>query len=252
MSGSQRFRVKPGGVLRGEVLVPGDKSISHRALMLGALAEGRTEIRGFLEGEDTLATAAALAAMGVVISRPLPQQVLIDGVGLLGMKIPASALYLGNSGTSMRLFSGLLAGQRFATELTGDDSLSRRPMKRIVEPLLRMGARIETGPEGRPPLKIHGGVALHGIDYRLPVASAQVKSGVLLAGLYADGQTCVTEPQATRDHTERMLAQFGYPLVREGLKVCLDGCKPLALRYLPTYPPRPFSWWARLSRQVRT
>ncbi len=223
MTGTKRFRVQPGGVLRGEILVPGDKSISHRALMLGTLAEGRTEIRGFLEGEDTLATAAALLSMGVAISRPSPQKVLIDGVGLHGLKPPASALYLGNSGTSMRLFSGLLAGQRFGTELTGDSSLSRRPMGRIVEPLSRMGAVIETGPEGRPPLKIRGGVALRGIDYQLPVASAQVKSGVLLAGLYAQGQTCVTEPQATRDHTERMLTQFGYPLIRDGLRVCLEG-----------------------------
>jgi 3-phosphoshikimate 1-carboxyvinyltransferase len=223
MSNSKRFRVQPGGGLRGELTVPGDKSISHRALMLGALAEGQTQVRGFLEGEDTLATAAALRAMGVAIERPAPQQVLIDGVGLLGLKPPAAALDLGNSGTSMRLFCGLLAGQRFDVELTGDSSLCRRPMGRIVAPLTLMGACIHTGSESRPPLRIAGGRQLMGVHYELPVASAQVKSGILLAGLYAQGQTCVTEPEATRDHTERMLAQFGYPVTREGLKVCLRG-----------------------------
>ncbi len=191
--------------------------------MLGAIAEGTTEVEGFLEGEDTLATAAAFEAMGVGIERPGATRVRILGAGLRGLRAPEAPLHLGNSGTSMRLLAGLLAGQPFDTELEGDASLSRRPMRRVTEPLTRMGATVVTGEDGTPPLHIRGGRTLEGIDYAMPVASAQVKSCVLLAGLYARGATCVTEPAPTRDHTERMLAAFGYPVQRGSARVCLRG-----------------------------
>ncbi|MGD2056424.1 MAG: 3-phosphoshikimate 1-carboxyvinyltransferase [Gammaproteobacteria bacterium] len=218
-----RYRVAPGGKLTGRVRVPGDKSISHRAVMLGSLATGITEVAGFLEGEDSLATLAAFREMGVPITGPREGRLEIHGVGLRGLREPVRALDLGNSGTSMRLMTGLLAGQSFATTLTGDASLSVRPMLRVVDPLTRMGAHIDTGAAGTAPLEIHGGRALQGIDYVMPMASAQVKSSILLAGLYADGRTCVTEPAPTRDHTERMLAGMGYPVLREGHRVCITG-----------------------------
>ncbi|MFO1371817.1 MAG: 3-phosphoshikimate 1-carboxyvinyltransferase [Candidatus Competibacteraceae bacterium] len=210
------FVVEPGGALRGRLRVPGDKSISHRAIMLGALAEGVTAITGFLEGEDCLATLRAFRAMGVRIDGPEQGQVTVYGVGLHGLRAPASPLDVGNSGTSMRLMAGILAGQAFNTVLTGDASLTRRPMRRVTAPLTQMGASIETTELGAAPLRIRGGQRLKGIDYLLPVASAQVKSCLLLAGLYAEGVTRVTEPAPTRDHTERMLEGFGYPLRREG------------------------------------
>jgi 3-phosphoshikimate 1-carboxyvinyltransferase len=210
------FRVQPGGSLRGEARVPGDKSISHRSIMLGSLAEGTTQVSGFLQAEDCLATMNAFRAMGVGIEGPADGRVTLHGVGLHGLKAPSQELYLGNSGTSMRLLSGLLAGQPFDTVLTGDPSLSRRPMKRVTEPLRQMGARIETTEAGTAPLRIAGGARLRGIHYDLPVASAQVKSCLLLAGLYAEGGTSVLEPAPTRDHTERMLAGFGYPVERDG------------------------------------
>lgn len=216
------YNVNPGGQLQGRLRVPGDKSISHRAIMLGSIAEGVTEVRGFLEGEDSLATLAAFRAMGVRIEGPLQGRVTIHGVGQHGLKAPSGPLDLGNSGTSMRLLSGLLAGQSFDSVLVGDESLSRRPMKRVTEPLARMGARIDATGRGTAPLKIHGGQKLTGIDYVMPVASAQVKSSLLLAGLYAHGRTCVTEPAPTRDHTERMLTGFGYTVNRQGNKICLD------------------------------
>ena len=209
------FTVEPGGALRGRLRVPGDKSISHRAIMLGALAEGMTAVTGFLEGEDCLATLQAFRAMGVRIDGPDQGRVTIHGVGLHGLRPPAGTLDMGNSGTSMRLMSGLLAGQVFDTVLSGDASLNRRPMRRVTEPLALMGARIEATESGTAPLRVRGGRRLTGIDYLLPVASAQVKSCLLLAGLYAAGVTRVTEPAPTRDHTERMLEGFGYPLVRE-------------------------------------
>ncbi len=209
--------------MSGRVRVPGDKSISHRSIMLGALAEGVTEIEGFLEGEDSLATLKAFRAMGVRIDGPEAGRVTVHGVGLNGLKAPGQPLYLGNSGTSMRLMSGLLAGQAFDTVLTGDASLSGRPMKRVTDPLRTMGARIDAGEGGTAPLHIHGGAHLSGIDYSMPVASAQVKSCLLLAGLYAEGRTCVTEPAPTRDHTERMLAGLGYPVERQGDTVCVAG-----------------------------
>ena len=210
------FLADPGSILRGCLRVPGDKSISHRAIMLGALAEGVTTITGFLEGEDCLATLRAFRAMGVRIDGPEQGRVTVHGVGLHGLRAPDGPLDMGNSGTSMRLMSGILAGQAFDTVLTGDASLTRRPMQRVTEPLARMGARIESAGQGTAPLRIHGGQRLTGIDYPLPVASAQVKSCLLLAGLYAKGVTRVTEPAPTRDHTERMLEGFGYPLRREG------------------------------------
>lgn len=217
------YTVQPGGVLHGRVRVPGDKSISHRSIMLGSIATGVTEVSGFLEGEDSLATLAAFRALGVTIDGPRQGRVTVHGVGLHGLQAPRAPLYLGNSGTSMRLLCGLLAAQPFNVILTGDASLSRRPMRRVTEPLTRMGARIEAGAQGTAPLHITGGVTLRGMDYTLPVASAQVKSCLLLAGLYAQGRTCITEPAPTRDHTERMLQGFGYPLTRRGDTVCVDG-----------------------------
>nr|WP_297527218.1 3-phosphoshikimate 1-carboxyvinyltransferase [Thiohalobacter sp.] len=218
-----RFQVAPGGRLSGRVRVPGDKSISHRSIMLGSLADGVTEITGFLEGEDSLATLAAFRAMGVPIEGPDAGAVRIEGVGLHGLKAPDGPLYLGNSGTSMRLLAGLLAGQAFDTVLTGDASLSGRPMQRVIDPLTEMGAHIEATEQGTAPLHIHGGRRLHGIHYRLPMASAQVKSCVLLAGLYAEGRTCTTEPAPTRDHTERMLRGLGYAVSVAGATACLEG-----------------------------
>ena len=225
MSGSidLRFNVQPGGALTGRLRVPGDKSISHRSIMLGSLAQGVTEVSGFLEGEDSLATLSAFRAMGVQIEGPDAGKVKIQGVGLHGLQAPADNLYLGNSGTSMRLMSGLLSGQSFNTTLTGDVSLSARPMNRVVEPLMSMGAAIEATTGGTAPLQVQGGRQLSGIDYVMPVASAQVKSSLLLAGLYASGTTCVSEPAPTRDHTERMLSGMGYSLQREADRVCLQG-----------------------------
>lgn len=209
------FTVEPGGALRGRLRVPGDKSISHRAIMLGALAEGTTTVSGFLEGEDCLATLRAFRAMGVRIDGPERGQVTVHGVGLRGLHPPAEVLDMGNSGTSMRLMAGILSGQAFDTTLIGDASLMRRPMGRVTTPLAQMGARIDSAAQGTAPLRIHGSARLTGIDYPLPVASAQVKSCLLLAGLYAQGVTRITEPAPTRDHTERMLQAFSYPLHRE-------------------------------------
>ena len=217
------FVVAPGGRLSGCLRVPGDKSISHRSIMLGAIAEGITEVSGFLEGEDSLATLRAFRAMGVEIEGPEAGRVTIHGVGLHGLRPPDGPLDLGNSGTSMRLLAGLLAGQGFEVTLTGDASLSSRPMRRVTEPLARMGARIDTTEAGTAPLVIHPVEKLQGIHYEMPVASAQVKSAVLLAGLYAEGETCVTEPAPTRDHTERMLTGMGHAVRRSGNRICLDG-----------------------------
>ena len=217
------YKVSPGGCIKGKIMVPGDKSISHRAIILGSIATGVTSISGFLEGEDSLATLQAFRDMGVVIKRPAKGCVEIHGVGLNGLKAPVRDLYLGNSGTSMRLLCGLLAAQSFDVVLTGDDSLSKRPMERVVSPLRKMGAVIAMDKNGFPPVKIKGGVDLKAINYKLPMASAQVKSCILLAGLYAKGQTSTIELVATRDHTERMLAGFGYHVDRKGLTVSLIG-----------------------------
>jgi len=217
------YQVAPGGALTGRIRVPGDKSISHRSIMLGSIAEGVTRVSGFLEGEDALATMNVFRALGVRIDGPERGNVTVHGVGLRGLKAPSTVLDCGNSGTSMRLLSGLLAGQNFDCELTGDASLRRRPMQRVAAPLGQMRAEIKTAEGGRPPLKIMGISNLRGIDYRMPIASAQVKSALLLAALYARGRTCVTEPAPTRDHTERMLGAFGYPVERSGSTVCVAG-----------------------------
>lgn len=217
---SVTYIANPAQKLTGNIRVPGDKSISHRSIMLGSLAEGVTEVTGFLEGEDSLATLQAFRDMGVVIEGPHKGKVTIHGVGLHGLKAAPGPIYLGNSGTSIRLLAGLYAGQSFAVEMSGDASLSKRPMNRVADPLRLMGAQIETAEGGRPPLKLAGG-KLKGIHYDLPMASAQVKSCLLLAGLYAEGETSVTEPAPTRDHTERMLKGFGYPVKVEGNKVTI-------------------------------
>jgi len=223
MSKSITFQVQPGGRLQGEARVPGDKSMSHRSIMLGSLAEGITHVKGFLEAEDALATLQAFRDMGVEIEGPVDGCLTIHGVGKEGLKAPKKELYLGNSGTSMRLLSGLLAGQSFNTVLTGDKSLSGRPMKRVTEPLAAMGADIKTTEKGTAPLYITGQAGrLKGIDYVMPMASAQVKSCLLLAGMYAEGETSVTEPAPTRDHTERMLSGFSYPVRQEGSKVTIS------------------------------
>ena len=199
-----------GSPLRGELRVPGDKSVSHRAIMLASLAEGVSRIEGFLEGEDTRATAAAFRAMGVRIDAPTEGGREVHGVGLHGLSPPRDAIDCGNAGTGMRLLAGVLAGQRFDSCLVGDASLSKRPMRRVIDPLAAMGARIDSEAGGLPPLRIHGGQSLRGIDYATLVASAQVKSAILLAGLYAEGETVVREPHPTRDYTERMLQAFGW------------------------------------------
>lgn len=220
---SLTYKVEPGGVLKGRIRVPGDKSISHRAIILASIAEGVSRITGFLEGEDAIATMNAFRAMGVRIAGPERGNVTVYGVGLRGLKAPPRALDCGNSGTAMRLLAGLLAAQDFDSELVGDASLMRRPMKRVADPLNRMGACIESAADGCPPLKVRGGRTLSGIRYTMPVASAQVKSALLLAGLYAQGRTCVTEPAPTRDHTERMLVAFGCAVQREGDTACVTG-----------------------------
>ncbi len=218
------FTVAPGGKLEGRIRVPGDKSISHRFVMLSAIAEGVSEADGFLQGEDTLATANAFRAMGVALEGPENGHLRVEGVGLRGLSAPAADLDMGNSGTAMRLLAGLLAGQRFDSRLIGDDSLSRRPMTRVTGPLGDMGARIDSAESGTPPIEIHAaGGPLRAIDYTLPVASAQVKSALLLAGLYAEGETCVVEPVPTRDHTERMLAAFGHALNTSAGRICIHG-----------------------------
>ncbi|MGA2563662.1 MAG: 3-phosphoshikimate 1-carboxyvinyltransferase [Steroidobacteraceae bacterium] len=216
------YIARPVRTVQGELRVPGDKSISHRALMLGAIAEGCTAISGFLASEDCLATLTTLRALGVRIERPAETEVRVHGVGLHGLRASAAQLDMGNAGTAMRLFTGLLAGQHFDSTLVGDASLMRRPMERVAQPLRAMGARIETH-EGRPPVRIRGGAPLRAIDYSMPLASAQVKSALLLAALYAQGRSSVTEPAPTRDHTERMLRAFGVDLVREGARSSLEG-----------------------------
>ena len=210
--GARNWIAAAGQPLRGRIRVPGDKSISHRAVILGALSEGVTEIRGFLEGEDTGATAAIFRQLGVRIEAPADTDRIVHGVGLHGLHRSGQPLDCGNAGTGMRLLAGVLAGQAFDSVLIGDASLSKRPMRRVTEPLASMGARIETGAQGVPPLHIRGGQPLRGIDYALPIASAQVKSALLLAGLYASGSTTISEPHPTRDYTERMLAAFGWPI----------------------------------------
>ncbi len=233
-----RYVVGPGGRVEGEMTVPGDKSISHRALMLGGIAEGVTDITGFLAGEDCLATLRALQAMGVQIDRPEAEHVIVRGGGLEGLTGAPTSLDMGNAGTAMRLFMGLLAPQRFSSTLIGDESLMRRPMERVAAPLRLMGADIKTH-AGRPPVRIEGCRSLRAIDYALPVASAQVKSAVLLAGLQAAGRTHVTEPAPARDHTERMLGAFGVEVLRNGPTVAIEGGQSLRATHIPV--PADFS-----------
>ncbi len=218
------YIARPGGQVRGEIRVPGDKSISHRSIIFGSIADGVTTVSGFLEGEDSLHTLQAFRDMGVLISGPEQGSLKIYGVGRLGLSAPARPLYVGNSGTAMRLMCGLLAAQNFSSELQGDASLTGRPMNRVADPLREMGAEVETAEGGRPPLKITGS-PLRAIDYQMPMASAQVKSCIMLAALYAEGETSISEPAPCRDHTERMLEGFGYPVTRssDGRQTRLQG-----------------------------
>jgi 3-phosphoshikimate 1-carboxyvinyltransferase len=226
VTGARQYLVEPATRVGGQATVPGDKSISHRALMLGGIATGTTHVSGFLASEDCLATLGALTALGVRIERPEATRVIVHGVGADGLHAAAGPLDMGNAGTAMRLSMGLLAGRPFASTLIGDASLMRRPMERVAGPLRQMGARITTH-EGRPPVVLHGGRVLQGIDYVMPMASAQVKSAILLAGLSATGTTRVREPAPTRDHTERMLGAFGVRVERDGATVALAGGQSL-------------------------
>jgi len=218
----RRYLVQPTHGVHGTLSVPGDKSISHRALMLGGIAEGDTDITGFLDSEDCLATLAALRALGVEIERPGERQVRVHGAGRRGLRAAPAALDMGNAGTAMRLFMGLLAGQGFDSTLIGDASLMRRPMERVAQPLRSMGAAIRTH-DGRPPVEIQAVDTLAALDYVMPMASAQVKSALLLAALRAHGRSSVTEPAPTRDHTERMLQGFGVELQRDGARISMAG-----------------------------
>jgi 3-phosphoshikimate 1-carboxyvinyltransferase len=220
-------------------MVPGDKSVSHRAIMLAALADGDSRITGFLEAEDTRASARIFGQMGARIDAPASGERIVHGVGLRGLRAPEGVLDCGNSGTAIRLLCGVLAGQSFDSVLAGDASLSKRPMRRVTDPLTEMGASFETAEGGTPPLRVHGGRTLRGIDYVSPIASAQVKSAVLLAGLYAAGETVVVEPRPTRDYTERMLAAFGWPIAFEPGRAQLSGGH--ALRAIDVAVPADFS-----------
>jgi 3-phosphoshikimate 1-carboxyvinyltransferase len=224
-------RVRPTPRVRGRVVLPGDKSISHRYALLGAIADGITRIEGYAPGQDCASTLSCLAQLGVVIQRPGPHVVVLHGRGLGGLRSSDAVLDAGNSGSTLRMLSGILAGHPFTTRITGDASLRRRPMRRIVVPLERMGATLEHD-NGRPPLTIHGSPALRGIHFVPDVASAQVKSSVLLAGLHAGGSTTVREPAATRDHTERALAAFGLSPIVDGLAVTVEGGRRLTGQHL--------------------
>ncbi len=230
-STSRKFEAHPARSVSGAVAVPGDKSISHRALMLSGIAEGTSEVTGFLASEDCLATLTAMRALGVRIEQPSPTHVVIHGVGLRGLHDARRTLDMGNAGTAMRLFTGLLSAQAFDSQLIGDASLMKRPMERVAKPLREMGADVRTH-GGTPPVDIGGGRKLHGIEYRMPVASAQVKSAVLLAALYADGATTVIAPGQSRDHSERMLASCGVRLDIEGLRATLHPPRVLANQQL--------------------
>jgi 3-phosphoshikimate 1-carboxyvinyltransferase len=227
MNASAKFVARPAQCVSGAVRVPGDKSISHRSLMLAGIAEGVSEVTGFLASEDCLASLTAMRALGVHIEQLSPTHVLIHGVGLRGLRDAGRALDMGNAGTAMRLFTGLLSAQSFSSRLIGDASLMKRPMERVAKPLREMGADVRTR-NGTPPVDIGGGRSLRGIDYLLPVASAQVKSAILLAALYADTATTITAPAISRDHSERMLASCGVRLDIDGLSVTLHPPTALA------------------------
>jgi 3-phosphoshikimate 1-carboxyvinyltransferase len=228
---SRKFIARPARGVSGAMTVPGDKSISHRSLMLAGIAEGVSEVTGFLASEDCLATLGAMRALGVAIEQLNPTHVVIHGVGLHGLREAGRPLDMGNAGTAMRLFTGLLSAQSFDSQLIGDSSLMKRPMERVAMPLRKMGADVRTR-NGTPPVDIGGGRTLHGIDYGMPVASAQVKSAILLAALYADGATTVTGPAISRDHSERMLESCGVRLDIEGLRVTLHPPKGLSSQRL--------------------
>jgi 3-phosphoshikimate 1-carboxyvinyltransferase len=217
----QMFEAHPAMRVFGTMTVPGDKSISHRALMLSGIAEGVSEVTGFLAGEDCLATLSAMRALGVRVEQPSATHVSIHGVGLHGLQAAGRPLDMGNAGTAIRLFTGLLSAQKFDSQLIGDASLMKRPMERVAKPLREMGADVRTH-DGTPPVDIGGARRLRGIDYRLPIASAQVKSAILLAALYAGGPTTITAPAVSRDHTERMLASCGVHIRTEGLSTTLE------------------------------
>ena len=214
------FKAHPAMRVFGTMTVPGDKSISHRALMLSGIAEGVSEVSGFLGSEDCLASLAAMRALGVCIEQSSATRVLIHGVGMHGLKGAGRALDMGNAGTAMRLFTGLLSAQKFDSQLIGDASLMKRPMERVARPLRSMGADVRTR-NGTPPVDIGGSRGLHGIDYQMPVASAQVKSAILLAALYATEPTTITAPAVSRDHSERMLKSCGVKLDIDGLRITL-------------------------------
>jgi 3-phosphoshikimate 1-carboxyvinyltransferase len=228
---TRKFEAQPARSVSGAVAVPGDKSISHRSLMLCGIADGRSEVTGFLASEDCLATLTAMRALGVAIEQLSPSHVLIQGVGLRGLHGAGRALDMGNAGTAMRLFTGLLSAQSFNSQLIGDASLMKRPMERVAKPLREMGADVRTR-NGTPPVDIGGARSLHGIEYRMPVASAQVKSAILLAALYADGATTVIAPNFNRDHSERMLESCGVRLEVEGLRTTLHPPEALASQHL--------------------
>jgi len=230
----EKIAIEPKNGLRGEIHPPGDKSISHRSVMMGAIAEGVTEIENFLTGEDCIATIGAFENMGVSIEGTGTSSVMVHGVGLNGLKEPGDILDMGNSGTSMRLISGILAGQPFYSVMTGDASLRSRPMNRIADPLRLMGAKVYGRAGDHAPLTIMGG-DLEPIRYKTPVASAQIKSCILLAGLFAHGETVVTEPAASRDHTERMLRSFGADILCDGLTRRVKG-KPKLIGHKITVP----------------
>jgi 3-phosphoshikimate 1-carboxyvinyltransferase len=220
-------KVEPAAALHGHIAVPGDKSISHRAVLLGAIADGETSVRGFGRSQDTEATIGAVRALGAEVHDDDVDALRIEGAGLRGLREPGEPIDCGNSGTTIRLLAGILAGQQGRFELTGDDSLLRRPMERIAAPLAQLGAQVETTDDGMPPLTIAGG-ELHGIRYELPVASAQVKSCVLLAGLYAQGRTTVVEPLPTRDHTELMLQAGGVQVRRQQRRISVGPAERLS------------------------
>lgn len=220
---SAPLTISPARNLTGAVRPPGDKSISHRYAVLSALAEGASKLEHYSTGADCQSTLACLAALGVDVRREGADTIHITGRGLHGLSAPAAPLDAGNSGTTIRLLSGILAAQPFASEIFGDASLSRRPMRRVIQPLRLMGAALSSAPEDRPPLRFSPVSGLHGLEYAMPVASAQVKSALLLAALYARGRTVITEPEPTRDHTEVMLRQSGVPLELATRRVSLEG-----------------------------
>ena len=221
-------RVEPAGEIAGHIAVPGDKSISHRAVLIGALGEGETHVRGFGRSRDTESTVAAVRALGVQVDEPAHDELVVHGLGLRGLQSPDEPIDAGNAGTLLRLLTGIVAGQQGRFELTGDESLRARPMDRVAEPLTRMGARITTA-NGLPPVVVEGTDALKGINYSLPMASAQVKSAILLAGLNADGPTTVVEPAPTRDHTELMLESAGARVRRRPSSVSIEPASRLRL-----------------------